>query len=70
MNHFTTIDRRRFIAGSGALGAGLVLQGNAARAQGAARRGGVLRISVDQAVAKLNPLATRVNPEYLVAELL
>ncbi|MBV8188415.1 MAG: ABC transporter substrate-binding protein [Alphaproteobacteria bacterium] len=33
-------------------------------------RGGTLRVSVDQAVAKLNPLLTRVNPEYLVAELL
>jgi peptide/nickel transport system substrate-binding protein len=29
-----------------------------------------LRVSVDQAVARLNPLLTRVNPEYLVAELL
>ena len=34
------------------------------------RKGGVLRISVDQAVAKLNPLVTRVNPEYMVSELL
>ncbi len=70
MSHFTTIDRRRFVTGSGALGAGLILQGNTARAQSAPRRGGILRMSVDQAVAKLNPLATRVNPEYLVAELL
>ena len=34
------------------------------------RKGGVLRISIDQAVAKLNPLVTRVNPEYMVSELL
>jgi peptide/nickel transport system substrate-binding protein len=34
------------------------------------RRGGTLRISVDQSVSVLNPLKTRVNPEYLVAELL
>ena len=27
-------------------------------------------MSVDQAVNKLNPLLTRVNPEYLVGELL
>ena len=33
-------------------------------------RGGTLRISVDQAVGVLNPLLTRVNPEYLVSELL
>ena len=33
-------------------------------------KGGVLRVSVDQAVGVLNPLLTRVNPEYLVAELL
>lgn len=41
-----------------------------AQAQGTPRRGGTLRMSVDQAVAKLNPLLTRVNPEYLVAEML
>ncbi len=34
------------------------------------RRGGTLRISVDQAASVLNPILTRVNPEYLVAELL
>ncbi len=61
--------RRQILTGAAALGAagcpGLGL------AQGPApRRGGVLRISVDQAVGKLNPLLTRVNPEYLVAELL
>ena len=70
MTDFSTIDRRRFIAGSGALGAGLALPHGAARAQAAPRRGGTLRMSVDQAVAKLNPLLTRVNPEYLVAEML
>lgn len=37
---------------------------------GAPRRGGTLRVSVDQAAGVLNPLLTRVNPEYLVAELL
>jgi peptide/nickel transport system substrate-binding protein len=36
----------------------------------APRRGGTLRVSVDQAASVLNPLLTRVNPEYLVAELL
>lgn len=39
-------------------------------AAGAARKGGTLRISVDQAVGMLNPLLARVNPEYLLSELL
>jgi peptide/nickel transport system substrate-binding protein len=61
--------RRQILAGATALGAsGLPAT---LRAQTATpRRGGTLRMSVDQAVAKLNPLLTRVNPEYLVAELL
>jgi peptide/nickel transport system substrate-binding protein len=41
-----------------------------AHGQTAPVRGGVLRVSVDQAVGVLNPLLTRVNPEYLVSELL
>ncbi|MCP4560731.1 MAG: ABC transporter substrate-binding protein [Bosea sp.] len=63
-----SIHRRDFLAASAAL-SGLALSGVPAFAQ-APRRGGTLRVSVDQAVAKLNPLVTRVNPEYLVAELL
>ncbi|MCC6472058.1 MAG: ABC transporter substrate-binding protein, partial [Alphaproteobacteria bacterium] len=63
------LDRRRFLAGASALGSGLVLPRAPLFAQ-AQKRGGTLRMSVDQAVAKLNPLLTRVNPEYLVAELL
>lgn len=64
-----TIDRRGFVAGTAALGAGMMLP-RVGRAQTAPRRGGTLRMSVDQAAAKLNPLLARVNPEYLVAELL
>ena len=60
------LNRRTFIAGSGAA---LALANMPAFAQ-TPRRGGVMRVSVDQAVGKLNPLLTRVNPEYLVAELL
>lgn len=63
-----TIHRRDFLTASVALG-GVGLAGLPALAQ-TPRRGGTLRVSVDQAVAKLNPLLTRVNPEYLVAELL
>ena len=62
------LDRRQLLRTGAALGA--LALGSQARAQGTARRGGVLRISVDQAAAKLNPLLTRVNPEYLLAELL
>ena len=62
------LDRRQLLRTGVGLGA-LALAGPA-WAQAAPRRGGVLRISVDQAAAKLNPLLTRVNPEYLLAELL
>lgn len=65
---FADIDRRRFIAGATALGA-LTLPGGHAFAA-VPKRGGTLRVSVDQAVNKINPLQTRVNCEYLVAELL
>lgn len=41
-----------------------------ARAADAPVRGGTLRVSVDQSASVLNPLLTRVNPEYLAAELL
>ena len=64
----SAIDRRSFIAASAALG-GMALTGLEAAAQ-TPQRGGTLRVSVDQAVAKLNPLLTRVNPEYLVSEML
>lgn len=73
MTRYASLDRRRFLAGTTALSAatlgGLVLPAGRAFAATPAR-GGTLRISVDQAVAKLNPLLVRVNPEYLVAELL
>lgn len=64
-----TLDRRSFIAGTGAALGSLALPASPLFAQ-TPRRGGTLRVSVDQAVGKLNPLLTRVNPEYLVAELL
>jgi peptide/nickel transport system substrate-binding protein len=62
----TDLSRRAFLAGT----AGTALLPRLAAAQGAPRKGGVLRMSVDQAVGVLNPLKVRVNPEYLVAELL
>jgi peptide/nickel transport system substrate-binding protein len=69
----TKFDRRRFLQTVTVLGGAPALSwlGAAnADASPAARRGGTLRISVDQAANVLNPLLTRVNPEYLVAELL
>jgi len=62
------LDRRHFLAASVAAGS-LALSRVDVLAQ-APRRGGTLRVSVDQAVSVLNPLLSRVNPEYLVAELL
>lgn len=60
------INRRLFLAGTAALFASPSL----GFAQTAAKKGGTLRISVDQAASVIHPLLTRVNPEYLVTELL
>src|SRR5476651_2712956 len=60
--------RRSLLAGA----AGLTLQSLGASevlAQAPPRRGGILRISVDQAASVIHPLRTRVNPEHMVAEL-
>ncbi len=65
MNNFS-IARRGFLAGSAVLTA----WPHSGWAEAAPVRGGSLRISVDQAASVLNPLLSRVNPEYLVAELL
>ncbi|MFP8966106.1 ABC transporter substrate-binding protein [Pokkaliibacter sp. CJK22405] len=65
------LNRRQFLGGSALLaGATLLPWSQSLWAADEARKGGILRISVDQAAAVLNPLKTRVNPEYLVAELL
>jgi peptide/nickel transport system substrate-binding protein len=66
---YPNFDRRSFLAGSAALGSELLMP-RVCFAQPRAKRGGTLRISVDQAMAKLNPLLMRVNPEYLVGEML
>src|SRR5476649_2656078 len=60
--------RRSLLAGA----AGLTLQSLGASevlAQGTPRRGGTLRISVDQAASVIHPLRTRVNPEHMISEL-
>ncbi|SER17312.1 peptide/nickel transport system substrate-binding protein [Faunimonas pinastri] len=72
---FLSLSRRRFMASAAALGAlgAMPLAGSLpalAAAPAPATKGGTLRVSVDQAVSVINPLMVRVNPEYLVAELL
>lgn len=61
------VTRRHFLTGTALALAGLPKVSIAAEAP---KRGGVLRISVDQGAAVIHPLLTRVNPEYLVSELL
>ncbi|CCD83713.1 putative ABC transporter (Substrate binding component) [Bradyrhizobium sp. ORS 285] len=63
----SSVTRRHFLAGT-ALALGALPQ--ISLAGDAPKRGGVLRISVDQGAAVIHPLLARVNPEYLVAELL
>lgn len=60
------IGRRGVLAG----GIALTTLPAIAQTQPTPRRGGTLRVSVDQAAGVLNPLITRVDAEYLVAELL
>lgn len=70
-----TFTRRRFLAGSAAALGTMLLPVYSRLGQALAQGevGGAnatLRVSVDQAAAVLNPLRARVNPEYLLAELL
>jgi len=62
----STISRRVFIAASGCA----LLLPSLSRSQVAIARGGTLRVAVDQAASVIHPLLTRVNPEYMVTELL
>jgi peptide/nickel transport system substrate-binding protein len=61
-----SVSRRLFLAGTAIGLAGLP---RIAFAE-APKRGGVLRMSVDQAASVIHPMLARVNPEYLVTELL
>jgi peptide/nickel transport system substrate-binding protein len=60
------VSRRAMLAMAGI---GVTLGLRVASAQ-TPKRGGVLRISVEQAPSKLNPLQHRVGPEYLLGEML
>jgi len=62
----TMITRRSALAA----GTAFALMPQIALGQAQPRRGGTLRLSVDQAASVLNPLLTRVNPEYMLSELL
>lgn len=60
------ISRRHFLAGTSMLLAAPALD----FAFAAPVKGGTLRVSIDQAASVIHPLLTRVNPEYLITELL
>ena len=64
------LNRRAFLKTTVAGAAFAVALPAATFAQPAPEAGGVLRVGIDQAVSVLHPLLSRVNPEYLAAELL
>jgi len=64
-----TVKRRTFLAGS-ASGLAISSLGMPRIAMAQPVPGGTLRVSVDQGPDVLNPLLHRVNPEYLMGELL
>jgi peptide/nickel transport system substrate-binding protein len=68
MRAFSIFDRRQLLSGTAA--AALAFAAPSLAPAQAPRRGGTLRVSVDQAPSKLNPLLHRVNPEYVLGELL
>jgi peptide/nickel transport system substrate-binding protein len=61
-----SVTRRLFLAGTAI---SLVTLPRMAIAE-TPKRGGVLRMSIDQAASVIHPMLARVNPEYLVTELL
>ncbi|GAJ93718.1 ABC transporter substrate-binding protein [Agrobacterium sp. SHOUNA12C] len=61
------LNRRHFLAGTAAL---LTAPSLGLAQTATPAKGGTLRISVDQAASVIHPLLTRVNPEYMVTELL
>lgn len=64
------LNRRAFLKTSVASVALAAALPSATFAQAAPEQGGTLRVGIDQAVSVLHPMLSRVNPEYLVGELL
>lgn len=64
------LNRRTFLLSTAAATALSVYAPAMALAQATPEKGGTLRVAIDQAVSVLHPLLSRVNPEYLAAELL
>ncbi|MFV0474109.1 MAG: ABC transporter substrate-binding protein, partial [Pikeienuella sp.] len=62
------LNRRSFLGSAAALT--LAAPGFARAQTGAPARGGVLKVSIDQAAAVINPLMTRVGSEYITTEML
>jgi peptide/nickel transport system substrate-binding protein len=60
------ISRRHFLAGTSAL----LAAPSFSFAQAAPAKGGTLVVSIDQAASVIHPLLTRVNPEYMITEML
>lgn len=64
------LNRRAFLRSTAAAAALVSMMPSVGLAQAAPESGGTLRIALDQAVSVIHPLLTRVNPEYMAAELM
>ena len=62
--------RRRFLLGTAFVAASASLSLSVPAFAQAPVKGGTLRVAIDQAASVLNPLLVRVNPEYMLSELL
>lgn len=63
-------NRRAFLSSSVSLAAIASILPQSVMAQAAPEAGGTLRVAIDQAVSVIHPLLSRVNPEYMAAELM
>lgn len=63
-------NRRAFLSSSVSLAAIASILPQSVMAQAAPEVGGTLRVAIDQAVSVIHPLLSRVNPEYMAAELM
>lgn len=65
-----SLNRRAFLRNTAAVTALTLALPSLSFAAPSPEKGGVLRVAVDQAASVIHPLLTRVNPEYMVTELL